>query len=51
MLRLYRRKKAGPRYINGHLIRESGMACSLCLAAPNQWCEPGCAALDVMDYR
>lgn len=50
LLRLIRRNK-GPRYINGHLVRESGAACPLCRAHPDNWCASGCEALDVMDYR
>lgn len=48
MLKLFRKK---PRYINGFLVRESGASCPVCKATPTQWCEPGCTALDVMDYR
>lgn len=48
MLKLFRKR---PRYINGHLVRETGKSCPLCQATPSQWCVPGCAAVDVMDYR
>ena len=49
MFGLFRRRK--PQFINGRLVRGAGKACPLCLATPNQWCKPDCAAVDVMDYR
>jgi hypothetical protein len=47
----FKRRTNRPQYLNGHLVRGSGKSCPLCQAAPDQWCKPGCTALDVMDYR
>lgn len=43
--------KRKPRLINGHVVREVDKSCPVCKAPPTKWCEPGCKALDLMDYR
>lgn len=43
------RKKA--EYINGYRVRHRNETCPLCAAPPTKWCDAGCKALDLMDYR